>query len=100
MAIVRRPKTEKYFKAANEPFNDKRLSWEARGMLGYLLSKPDNWEVRQYDLVAHGPAGEHKVRRVVKELERRGYLARRRLSTSGGRFTWVTTIFETPDLNQ
>jgi hypothetical protein len=45
MTTIRVKKDARYFSASNEPFNDKRLSWEARGLMGYLLSKPDNWEL-------------------------------------------------------
>jgi len=42
MSIIRVKKDKGYFVASNKPFNNKNLSWEARGILGYLLSKPDD----------------------------------------------------------
>jgi hypothetical protein len=35
----------------NALLREAHLSWEARGLQGYLLTKPDTWEVRMYDLV-------------------------------------------------
>jgi hypothetical protein len=99
IAIVRLPKVEKYFTASNALFSDSRLSWEARGLMGYLLSKPDNWQVRVYDLVRNGPAGAHKIGRVLRELERAGYLTRERISRRDGRFDWLTTVYESPSSN-
>ena len=32
------------------PLEDERLSWAARGLLGYLLAKPDDWQLRVSDL--------------------------------------------------
>lgn len=97
--IVRVNKDKDYFQASNVPFNDERLSWEARGVIGYLLSKPDGWQCRNEDLVAKGPAGGHKVARVLDELKRYGYMRRYRYQDAKGLFQWVTDIYETPEMN-
>jgi len=97
--IYRTVKNKEYFHASNEPFNDERLSWEARGVIGYLLSKPDGWECRNYDLLNKGPSGEHKLKRILAELRQYGYLRRYRVHADGGRFDWVTEIYESPKLN-
>ena len=65
LTIIRGPKVAHYFVVDNALFCDERLSWEARGLMGYLLSKPDDWKVRLYDLVARGPAGVHKIQRIL-----------------------------------
>ena len=83
---------------ANVVFGDVRLSWEARGLMGYLLSKSDDWQVRLYDLLRRGPAGEHKLRRMLRELETVGYLRRERFRRDDGTFSWTFTIFEDPGL--
>ena len=36
---------------------DERLTWAARGMLGYLLAKPDDWKLRITDLQRRGNLG-------------------------------------------
>lgn len=80
-------------------FQNNSLSLEARGLLGYLLSKPDDWEVRFADLIANaaGPnCGEDRLRRILKELEAAGYIIRTRRNIAHGRFEWVTTVYETP----
>ena len=90
MSIIRVVKDSKYFAASNEPFNDERLSWEARGVMGYLLSKPDNWQVMFSDLVNSGPAGIKVITRILKELQEYGYLERERLNNGGGKFEWMS----------
>ena len=95
-AIIRVKKDKGYFRVSNQPFNDRRLTWEARGMLGYLLSKPDDWTVRNGDLYKQGPAGINKVKRILKELSDHGYLVRRRIRKEDGTFEWETTLYETP----
>ena len=100
MSIIRVKKDKGYFAASNKPFNDKDLSWEARGVLGYLLSKKDDWQVRFYDLVNQGPAGEYKMRRVLKELEEHGYLERERIQKDDGTFDWVSIVYETSTISR
>lgn len=99
MTTIRVKKDARYFAASNEPFNDKRLSWEARGLMGYLLSKPDNWEVRKGDLEEQGPAKDHKIRRMLAELRKYGYMNRIRISNPDGTFTWITEVYESPSQN-
>ena len=100
MTVIRVKKDKNFFAASNVPFNDENLSWEARGVMGYLLSKPDDWQVRFVDLVKRGPAGGHKIRRILKELEDNGYLYRERFQTEAGTFDWVSTVYETPTIYQ
>ena len=100
MSVIRIKKDGNFFAASNVPFNDESLSWEARGVMGYLLSKPDNWEVKFNDLVKKGPAGAHKVRRVLKELEEYRYLERERFQKDDGTFDWASTIYETPTISR
>ena len=97
--ILHIPKVARYFVVDNAVFSEARLSWDARGLMGYLLSKPDDWRVRLYDLVAHGPAGVHKIQRMLRELEDAGYLHRKRVKRANGAFDWETIVFETPSLN-
>jgi hypothetical protein len=94
--IERIPKERNFTVLDNHLLTEKQLSWEARGLLCYLLSKPDDWQVRLYDLVRRGPAGEHKIRRILRELEDAGHLRRRRFRRSDGRFEWITMVYERP----
>ena len=95
MSIVRISKDDNYSVIANQPINDSGLSWGARGMLAYLLSKPNDWEVSMVDLERKSPAGAHATRTLVRELEKAGYMVRERQRTEGGKFIWITTVYET-----
>lgn len=99
MTTIRVKKDARYFSASNEPFNDKRLSWEARGLMGYLLSKPNDWEVRMQDLDNQGPAGSRKLRRMLAELRACGYMNRIRTKLGNGKFEWTTEVYESPSQN-
>lgn len=99
MSIIRVRKNANYFSASNEPFNDKRLSWESRGLMGYLLSKADGWEIRMEDLKEQGKAKDHKIRRMLAELQMCGYVNRIRISMPGGTFDWTSEVYESPSQN-
>lgn len=98
MSIIRVRKEEKYSVIANSVLQDSNLSWEARGVMAYLLSKPDGWQCRNYDLINQGPAGKHIIRRVLKELQEAGYI-RRYQKSDGHKIEWITEIYESPELN-
>jgi hypothetical protein len=78
--------------------NDTRLSFRARGLLTYLLTKPDNWEIRYEDLVAQSPSeGRISIASAFHELEAIGYAKRERVKGHGGKFTgWETIVYECP----
>ena len=99
MSTIRVRKDANYFSASNEPFNDIRLSWEARGLMGYLLSKQDGWQVRMDDLEKQGPAGREKLRRMLAELRANGYMNRIRVSLPNRQFDWITEVYESAALN-
>jgi len=75
---------------------NKELSWEARGMMVYLLGKPDDWQVRMTDLQRQSPAGREQTQRIFKELEEHGFVRRIQRHLKDGTFEWETTVYETP----
>ena len=78
---------------------DSRLSWKARGILVYLLSKPDGWQVRIVDLINKSPEGITAVKSAIKELEAVGYMKRTRIHRDG-RLDWETEVYETPQAKE
>lgn len=98
MSIIRVKKNENFFTASKEAFQNNDLSWEARGVLAYLMTKPGNWEVRVTDLIKNGSAGRDKIRRILKELEQYGYLKRIRVNRDDGQFDWVSEVYDSLEL--
>ncbi len=96
MPIHRVPKTKGFAQILNAFFEDPRISWEAKGVGGYLFTKPDTWEPRNRDVIRHGPARDAKVRRIFKELQRYGYMRRQKIRLPNGRLEWRTYMFEVP----
>lgn len=74
--IIRSPhaKERPYFCMSRKTAQDNRLSLEARGILAYLLSKPDDWEIMKSDLMTAGNCGRDKINSIIKELIKFGYL--------------------------
>lgn len=92
--IIRVEKTKDYFTASNKPFNNDKLSFGARGILAYLLSKPDDWEIRNKDLYSQSPAGRAAVDRMLRELVNNGYMHRYQDNDDDGLLYWVTIVYE------
>lgn len=101
--IVRAPRPPaKYTVIANETVGDQRLTWAARGLLLYLLSKPDHWRVSVAHLQletqqSRAPSGRDAVYALLTELEQRGYITRQQARADGGRMGAVDyVVHETP----
>lgn len=88
--IIRTPKDAEhpYLAISRTVAQDRRLSYEARGVMLYLLSKPNDWEVRPADLEQDG-CKRDKVYRILAELKEYGYLVRERARTADGRMEWL-----------
>jgi len=63
------------------------MSWKAKGLLAYLLSRPDNWTVNFGDLIKRSTDGEHATRAAAKELQEAGHLEVKRRIDDKGRVT-------------
>lgn len=95
MAEGRRRKRERnYVTIENSMFHDERISWKAKGLLGYLLTKPDGWKVRIKDLMKHSPEGEKAIRTGLKELEEFHYLTFYRTKHPDGKFAGIVWEYD------
>lgn len=84
MAIFRIKKTKGFSTMPNNLLQDKSISYKARGVLCYLLSKPDNWEVRPSDLTTEKDRKD-AIRTALKELRDAGYILWEQQRDSEGR---------------
>ena len=83
MSIIRAKRTQNFTIISNKVYEKHVLSWQAMGMLGYLLSKPDDWRVVVPELVnvtkdTKKQTGREGVYNILKELEEKGYLIRKK----------------------
>ena len=73
------------------------LSAKAKGILLYLLSKPDDWVVYETDICNHMLDGIKSIRSGVKELIGVGHLHRNQVRDSKGRFLgYEHIVYENP----
>ncbi|MEN6317936.1 MAG: hypothetical protein ABFD82_04170 [Syntrophaceae bacterium] len=86
-----------YTQVCNDIISETGLSWKAKGILIYLLSKPDGWTVRENDIVKHSVDGLKATKAGIKELINRGYMFRRKIRDDKGKYRgWETIVCEVP----
>ena len=68
-------KKQNFYPVSNQLAQNRTLSYEARGLLIEILSRPPGWNFSMNRMVTVKPKqGISKVRRIFKELEKAGYL--------------------------
>lgn len=80
----------------NETLNDSSLSWKAKGLLAYLVSKPPRWKFYCYDIENHSKDGKESIRSGLKELRKHGYAKLVRYVKDGRTVEWRLHISKTP----
>ena len=97
MAVFRIDKTKNYTVMANYHLRDTSLSLKAKGLLSLMLSLPEDWDYTTKGLACICKDGVDSICSTVKELEKAGYVQRRRLRNELGHLTEVEyTILEKP----
>lgn len=105
--VLRKSKKKTIFRVikADNPFvqidkyclNDTALCWKAKGLLCYMLSKPDNWKFYDTELVHHSVDGITSLRSAIKELKNAGYIVKRVIKDEKGRIIeHETLVYERP----
>jgi hypothetical protein len=72
------------------------LSFKAKGILSYLLSRPDGWETNIPDLINHSTDKETAIRTGIRELREAGYLKQNQVREGGKIIKWVYEVYENP----
>jgi hypothetical protein len=100
MAVLRIYKKQQNFVILDKTcLNDEKLSWGAKGLHAYLMSLPDDWQVRVSDLRLRSTNGRDAVRGLLSELEQSGYIQKAACRDNGnGRFGGIEyLVLEVPD---
>ena len=92
MAIIRTNREHSYTIVSNKVYDKNQLSWQAMGLLGYLLTKPDNWQVMVAELVnvtkdTKKPTGREGVYNIINELKEKGFISVRKNSDGSTDYT-------------
>ena len=83
MEIIRVIKNKNYSVIANGIFRDRRISLKAKGLLGILLSLPQNWNLSIEGLTKITKEGRHSITNTITELIENGYIDRNQIRDKG-----------------
>lgn len=98
MAIRRSKRPTSNFYHLNKSISeDLSLTWDARGLLIFLLGKPDHWKVSVAHLVKQTassakPVGKKRIYSMLKELEDAGYVRRESVRSESGKFDGIDYV--------
>jgi len=101
--IIRIQKKRNNFVMLDKGFlEDSRLSFKAKGILAYLLSKPDGWKVIVKDLINHSADGKKAIYSGLRELKAYGYYKKVPVRDESNRVIshWESVIYECPEEEQ
>jgi len=73
-------KKENFTSIHNKLINDSRISLKAKGIMLYMLSKPENWKYNPKEIAKNSKDGLDSVYSGTKELIEAGYISRTRHS--------------------
>jgi predicted transcriptional regulator len=100
MSIVRLEKTGNYSQVRNGLWTDKRLTPNARFILGYMLSMPEDWKFNIGWMAAQLGMNRDTVSKYINELIDKCYIVRTRDRNEDGTFgDYMYVVYEVPELN-
>ena len=73
--ITRQKRNTPFVQIDKNALQDERLSWKAKGLLAYLLSLPDDWQIYINELKNHAKDGRDSTRTAMNELIKFGYIS-------------------------
>lgn len=106
--IIRRHHQNRFTVLPNTVFNDPVLSLDEKGALGWLLSRPHDWEVSRAACAKIWGVGREKATRIFRSLVERGWAQREEVRATDGTMLGLryvvrdepgdpTTLFNEPD---
>ncbi|MFF5994818.1 DnaD domain protein [Lysinibacillus sp. KU-BSD001] len=98
MTTFRINKTENFVVLDKGFLNNPQISWQAKGLLAYMLSLPNDWTFNIADLTTRSKNGRDATKAIVKELQEAGYIQKEQSRSERGKFgQTVFLVFETPN---
>ena len=96
MSILRKEKKRGYTTLSNDLLNSEAISFRAKGIACYLLSKPDDWVINIPNIARTSKEGVQSVRTAMQELATAGFLIRSREQGASGQLATVTIVADYP----
>lgn len=102
MATIRisRDKSNPYVVINKTALNDPNLSYKAKGIFVYLMSKPDDWVCKVEDLKNHAIDGRDSVYNGLKELRAHGYMIKQPIKNEKNIIIrWEEILYKIPQVD-
>lgn len=97
MAIIRTVRKETFTSICNDLLNDTSITFRAKGLLCYLISRPPNWNANVVHLSKTFKEGKDAIYSIVNELIEAGYIKRFQKKDRHGRVGQMEYhVFERP----
>ena len=94
---IKKNKDNPYVMINRKAVHDKTLSWKAKGLLSYLLSLPDNWQLYESEVSKHSKSGLAATKTAFKELINANYIYRIKKRYPDGKFAgYEYEVYESP----
>jgi hypothetical protein len=97
MAKIRN--THRFGTTPNTLLNNPEISLKAKGLYGYMDSKPETWDFTIKGMVSQLKESFDAVRGAINELETAGYLARQQFKDEKGQWDCDYELYPDPTLN-
>ena len=96
MSVLRIKKSDNYVSIHKGALENPRLSFKAKGLWAYCMSRPDDWTFHVSHLSTVSKDGEDAIYSAIKELEKEGYITKVQ-EVKDGRFQKVDyMVLEVP----
>jgi len=82
----------KYGQIPNDILNDPKLSFKAKGLFGFLQSKPNGWQFSVYRIIKQTKDRRDSIETGIKELENSGNLQREPVKNNKGQWNGYNYI--------
>jgi len=96
MEVIRVIKNKNYTTISNQLFKNKTISLKAKGLMAYLLSLPNDWNLSVNGIVACSKEGRRSIGNTIKELISAGYIERNQIRDKGKFVGYDYFVFEQP----
>lgn len=97
--VLRTHRNENFKTVSCVVLDDRELSFRAKGVHFYLITRPDNWSFSMGQVMSMSTEGSVAFSQAIKELKARGYLKTSKRKGPEGKFIWTWDIYEIPYLD-
>lgn len=102
MSVLKNRLKEKFVTIPKKIITDNQISFGAKIVYCYLVSKPNDWVIRNSDIMAELNISKDTIAKYFKELVVNGWIDRKRQVDSQNQFTGLYdyVIYETPKVSE